>query len=105
MIEAGKLDKLITIERNTEIVRPSGAVLRQWTAVASVRAQIVEQSTDEFLAGYGEAEKGSVVFRVRYLAGITTADQIAYNGERYDLQKVVEIGRRRGLELRAVVTK
>lgn len=105
MIEAGKLDRLISIERNTEIVRPSGGVTRSWTTVATVRAEIVQQSTDEFLAGYGEAEKGTVVFRMRHVAGITTADRIAYGGDFYDIKQVVEIGRRYALELRAVVTK
>ena len=57
-----------------------------------------------FPTRFGEAENGTIVFRVRYLAGITTADRVSYAGQVYDLKEVTEIGRRRGLELRAVAT-
>ncbi len=103
-MRAGKLDRTITIERKTETVSPTGAVVSAWLNIATVRAEIVTQSASEFLTGFGEAENGTIVFRVRYLAGITTADRVAYAGQVYDLKEVTEIGRRRGLELRAVAT-
>lgn len=103
-MRAGKLDRTITIERKTETVSDSGAVVTAWTNIATVRAEIVQQSASEFLTGFGEAENGTVIFRVRYLAGITTADRIIYAGIAHDLKEIVEIGRRRGLELRAVAT-
>lgn len=103
-MRAGKLDRTISIERKTETVSPTGAVVSAWLNIATVRAEIVTQSASEFLTGFGEAENGTVVFRVRYLAGITTADRVSYAGQVYDLKEVTEIGRRRGLELRAVAT-
>ena len=63
MLRAGKLDREITIERETETVAPSGAVSKAWAPVATVRVELVQQSADEFLAGFGEAEGGNVVFR------------------------------------------
>ncbi|TGU87721.1 head-tail adaptor protein [Mesorhizobium sp. M00.F.Ca.ET.151.01.1.1] len=104
MIRAGKLDRTISIVRKTETVSPTGAVVPAWLNIATVRAEIVTQSASEFLTGFGEAESGTIVFRVRYLAGITTADRVTYAGQVYDLKDVTEIGRRRGLELRAVAT-
>ena len=103
-MRAGKLDRTIAIERHTETVSPTGSVVTAWTNVAAVRAEIVTQSATEFLTGFGEAENGTIVFRIRYLAGITTADRVTYAGTVYDLKEVTEIGRRRGLELRAVAT-
>ena len=103
-MRAGKLDRTITIERPTEVVAPSGSVSNSWTTVAEVRAEVVQQSANEFLSGFGEAENGTVIFRVRYVPGITTADRVHYNGAAYDLEEIKEIGRRRGLELRAVAT-
>lgn len=103
-MRAGKLDRTIAIERLTETVTPTGSVVTAWTNIATVRAQIVTQSASEFLTGYGEAEAGTIVFRIRYIAGITTADRVSYGGQIYDLKEVAEIGRRRGLELRAVAT-
>src|SRR5690606_16082130 len=103
-MRAGKFDRSIAIERQTETVNPSGSVVTAWTNIATVRAEIVTQSASEFLTGFGEAEDGTIVFRIRYLGGITTADRVSYNGVAYDLKEVTEIGRRRGLELRAVAT-
>ncbi|MBK3745817.1 phage head closure protein [Paraburkholderia aspalathi] len=103
-MRAGKLDRTITIERLTETVKPSGSVVKAWVALATVRAEVVQQSATDFLTGYGEAENGTIIFRVRFYPGITTADSIIYNGLRHDLKEIKEIGRRRGLELRAVAT-
>lgn len=103
-MRAGQLNRVISIERKAETVSETGAVNTTWARTATVRAQIVTQSTTEFLTGFGEAESGTIVFRIRYLADINTADRVAYAGQLYDLKEVTEIGRRRGLELRAVVT-
>ncbi len=100
MIRAGKLDRQITIEREVETVAASGAVSKTWAPVATVRAELVQQSTEEFLTGFGEAEGGNVVFRIRYLAGITTAHRVIYAGAVHDLEEIAEQGRRRALELR-----
>ncbi len=100
MIRSGKLDRQITLERLTETVAPSGSVTKAWAEIATVRAEIVEQSADEYLSGYGSGESGSIVFRIRYLDGLTTADRVTYKGAAYDIDQLVELGRRRGLELR-----
>lgn len=102
MIRSGKLDRQITIERQTETVAESGAVSEMWTPVATVRAELVQRSADEYLTGYGEAETSNAVFRIRYLAGVTTADRVTYDGTRYDVDEIVELGRKRALELRTV---
>ncbi|WP_238719701.1 phage head closure protein [Nitratireductor alexandrii] len=101
MMRAGKLDRQITIERETETVSATGAVSTTWAEFATVRAEIVQRSTDEFLSGFGEDEATGIVFRIRYLAGITTADRVVHAGTAYDIGEIVEIGRRRALELRA----
>jgi SPP1 family predicted phage head-tail adaptor len=102
MIRAGKLDRQITIERQAETVAASGAVLQDWVPVATVRAELVQRSADEYLTGYGEAETGNAVFRIRYLAGITTADRVNFNGVAYAIDEIAELGRKRALELRTV---
>ncbi|MDW5314088.1 phage head closure protein [Rhizobium sp. PL01] len=103
-MRAGKLDRTITIERQTQTLNENRMPVSVWTAVATVRAEVVQQSSNEFLCGFGEAENSTVIFRVRFVPGITTADRVSYNGAAYDLKETKEIGRRRGLELRAVAT-
>lgn len=103
-MRAGKLDRFITIERSTETKNQHHTPVSAWTTIAAVRAEIVTQSASEFLTGFGEAEAGTIIFRIRYLPSITIADRVAYAGKVYDLKEVTEIGRRRGIELRAVAT-
>ncbi len=100
MIKSGKLDRQINVMREAETVAESGAVSKAWATVATVRAELVQRSADEYLAGFGEAGASGAVFRIRYLAGITTADRVAFDGVTYDIDEVVELGRKRGLELR-----
>jgi SPP1 family predicted phage head-tail adaptor len=101
-MRAGKLDRIINIERKSETVSDSGSVVAAWTEIAKTRAEIVNASADEFLTGFGEAERGTTIFRIRYRAGITTADRIKFDGTAHDIKEIIEIGRRRGLEIRAV---
>lgn len=100
MIKAGKLDRQITITREAETVAASGTVSKTWDTVATVRAELVQRDAEEYLAGFGEAETGGAVFRIRYLAGITTGDRVTFDGYSYDIDEIAELGRRRGLELR-----
>jgi len=101
-MRAGKLDRQITIERKTKTKTPTGSVVETWQEVTSLRAEIVQQTATEFFTGYGEAENGMIIFRTRYLGGITTADRVTYNGTAFNLKEIKEIGRRRGYELRGV---
>ncbi|MDW9841137.1 phage head closure protein [Sinorhizobium meliloti WSM1022] len=103
-MRAGKLDRTITLERLTETLNENRTPVPAWSTIATVRTEILQQSTNEFLTGYGEAQAGTIIFRIRYLPGITTAARVTYAGTVYDLQEIKEIGRRRGLELRAVAT-
>lgn len=99
MIRAGKLDKQITIERETETVAASGAVSKTWASVATVRAELVQLSAEEYLTGFGEGDAGDAVFRIRYLSGITTADRVSFEGAKYVIEKVSFLGRHKGLQL------
>ncbi len=105
MLNIGKLNRRIAIERETEIVKPSGNVVKKWTLLAPAWAEILQQTATEFFTGYGEAETGTMIFRVRYRPGITTADRVTYNGTAYGLKEVKELGNRDGLEPRAEAVK
>ncbi|MBO0141594.1 phage head closure protein [Agrobacterium sp. Ap1] len=103
-MRAGQLNRVISIDRLTTTLNENRSSVSAWANIDTVRAEIVQQSATEFLSGFGEAESGTIIFRIRYLPGITTADRVTYAGKAHDLKEVTEIGRRRGLELRAVAT-
>lgn len=100
MIPAGTLIHVVELQRETETVSASGAPSSAWTNFASVRAEIKHQTADEYLTGFGEAERSTLIMRIRYRSDITTADRAVYKGQAYNLKEVVEIGRKHGLELR-----
>ncbi len=105
MLNIGNMDRRITIDRTTETVKPSGDVDKTWNTIAVVWAEVLQQTANEFFTGYGEAETGTVIFRVRYRPGITTADRVTYNGQTYGLKEIKEIGRFEALELRGEVIR
>lgn len=98
-MRAGNLDRTITVQSFTSTVNEYGTPIETWTDVATVRAQIITSSTEEFLTG-GASDTTSIIFRTRYFAGVTTSSQVVYEGGNYNIREVKEIGRRRGLELR-----
>lgn len=101
-MRAGNLKHSISIERETETVRPSGSVVKAWQPIATARAEVLQASADEFLTGFGEAEAGKTLFRIRWRDGITTADRVMFHGKAHNIKEIVEIGYRQGLELRCV---
>lgn len=103
-MRAGKLDRTIIIQRWEEQPEPDeyGTVKPDWVNLATLRAQIIQSSTEEFIRAYGASDETVVVFRTRFLGGVTNANQIIYDGAAFNIKEVKEIGRRKGLELRAV---
>lgn len=99
-MRAGKLDKTITLQSFSSTVDQYGTPVEAWTNFATVRAQLIEGATDEFLAGYGETEAVTAVFRIRWLDGVTTDHRVQYAGRNLNVRQITEVGRRRGLELR-----
>lgn len=100
-MRAGKLDRIIILQREVQSVLDSGDVLSSWTAIATVRAELIQATADEAATGFGEAETVLRTFRIRWPASeITTAERVFYAGAAYNIKDLVEIGRRRGLELR-----
>ena len=102
MTAAGKLKSLIELQRETETVSPAGHVKRAWQTYARGKAELRQASVSEYLAAFGEADANAGVFLIRWLPGVQTTDRILHGGRVWNIKAVAEIGRRRGLELRAV---
>jgi len=100
-MRAGRLDRTITLQRLTSAPDDFGTPVETWTEVATLRAEVVQASTAEFIRA-GAVDETVIVFRTRYLAGITNADRVVHAGAPFDVKETKEIGRRRGLEIRCV---
>nr|WP_111298641.1 phage head closure protein [Paracoccus saliphilus] len=101
-MKAGKLTETIQIERATDTVNDYGTPSTAWRPFASVRAERIDQTTEEFMRSFGASDEQAVVFRIRFLDGVTNADRVLWEGQAFNIQQVTPIGRRKGLDLRCV---
>ncbi|MER9422596.1 phage head closure protein [Mesorhizobium sp. M0317] len=99
-MRAGKLDREITIEGVTTAIDEYGNTVDAWMPRATMRAQLVTASTEEFQRAYGASGETAIVFRTRWLDSVTVADRVTYEGAHHNIVETKEIGRRRGLEIR-----
>ena len=102
MMQSGKLHQRIELQRLAETVQPSGAVVQTWATYATGRAELRQAGVSEFLTTYGEGVADNAVFVIRWLPGVSVSDRINHGGKVWNIVAIAEIGRRRGLELRAV---
>lgn len=91
---------VIEIQSAAVTVNDAGTPSSTWAKVATLRAEMVEQGTEEFLRGAGDTNVSALVFRVRHVDGITPTHRVSFDGTQYDIEQIVPIGRRKGLELR-----
>lgn len=105
MMRAGKLDKTISIDRLGRTVDDYGTETEGWTPVATVRAQLVQSSTEEFMRSAGNISETAVIFRVRFRDDLATSDRVTYQGQAYDVKEIKELGRREGLDLRCMAVE
>ena len=100
-MRAGKLDRTVAIQSfGLAEVKPDGTPVEGWTTLATMRAQLISASTEEYQRAYGEGANMAVVFRTRWLAGVTVEHRVVFDGKTLNIRDVMEIGRRNGLELR-----
>ena len=102
MMQSGKLQQRIELQRMAETVQPSGAVAQSWATYATGKAELRQSGVSEFLTTYGEGVADNAVFVLRWLSGVSVSDRIIHGGKAWNIVAIAEIGRRRGLELRAV---
>lgn len=101
-MRAGKLRYRITIQSFTETVDEYGVPTLDWSDVATVRAELIQQSTSEFIRAQGAVEDELVIFRTRYVASITNAMRVMFDGSPHDIREIAPDPMRRHMELRTV---
>jgi SPP1 family predicted phage head-tail adaptor len=101
-MRAGKLDKTIAVQRRGETVDDYGTVSEGWTDLVTIRAQVIQSSTEEFLQASGTTGQAAIIFRIRWREGFEVADRVVYAGKNYDLKEIKELGRREGMDLRCL---
>ena len=98
-MRAGDMDRRITIQERITGESPSGEPIITWEDVGTVWAQVQQQSGREFFAAQQVISERRVVFRLRWLDGITVLHRVIYDDREHDIHEVRELGRREGIEL------
>lgn len=105
MIEAGKLDRRITIQRATFTRNDMGEQIPAWSTLATVWAEAKPVSDGERVKAREVSAEISMRFTIRWsttVGGVNPKDQVVYAGRTYDIVGVKEIGRREGIEISAM---
>lgn len=101
-MRAGQLDRTIVVQEvSTTAINDVGTPAPVWSTVVTLRAQLVQAATAEFIRD-GARDETIIIFRTRYVDEITTAHRIIYEGKIHNIKELKEIGRRRGLEIRTL---
>lgn len=101
-MQSGKLQHSIALQRMTETLGPGRNAVQVWTTYATGRAELRQAAVSEFLTTFGEGVSNNAVFLIRWLPGVSVSDRIVHGGKVWNIVAIAEIGRRKGLELRAV---
>ncbi|MPZ58441.1 MAG: hypothetical protein GEU91_18500 [Rhizobiales bacterium] len=116
LMRAGRLDRLITIQRKTVTLSPSGEPVETWMTIAARRsASMAPVHGDERYSDPQRVAQDQIEFRIRYssnVAELTPQDRIIHPAlpadlpepepetrQIHDVLAVHELGRREGLRI------
>ena len=101
MIRAGNLRHRLVLQRPQEAVEASGAVVETWETYATISAEKLALSHEDFLSGAVEGGERRVAFRARWRPDVQVTDRLVQEGATFELVEIIELGWRQGIELRA----
>lgn len=98
-MRAGELRHRITIQRATETQDAFGAVVQTWSTFATLWAGVEALSGREFFAAQQVNAQVSHRIRIRYLSGVTPKMRVVFGSRTFNIEVVMDDGRRRELQL------
>ena len=102
-MRAGKLINVIRIQRVQNLPNEFGTPTETWADHKRLRAEVIQQSAEEFINSQGANDRETIVFKTRYAQDISAADRVLFRGQSFNIKGLTEIGRRKGLEIRCEV--
>lgn len=97
-MRAGRLDRRITIQTGTVSQNALGEYVTTWADDATVWAEAMALRGREYFAAQQVNASVTTKFTIRWRA-LSPLNRILYDGKTYDIEHVVELGRRAALEI------
>lgn len=89
-MEAGRLDKRVTIQSMTAARNAIGEPVHTWADVATVWGAVEPVQGREFWEQQQVQSEVTTRIRIRYLAGVTAAMRVTYAGRIYNIRSVID---------------
>lgn len=100
-MQAGKLDRRITIIGKTISRDDYGAEIVSWATRETVWARYLPGGGNERFAAAQVYAETQGRFQIRWRTDVTTDNRILFDGKEWDILDVCELGRREGIEMKA----
>ncbi len=104
-IDAGRLDRKVTIQTRTTTTGASGGVVTSYATDATVSAQKVETTGRESRSAGALRAETDLVLRIRYRSTLTEKHRLYFESKYYDILAITEEGRRELQVLQARFTE
>ncbi|MFV2082812.1 MAG: phage head closure protein [bacterium] len=98
-MRAGQLDRIIMLRSMTSTTDDYGEQVETWADVGEVWAQKKDLRGGERFAAAQTVGQVDTVFIIRYIDGAGSLNQLIHDDRTYDIKAVLEVGRRKGMEL------
>lgn len=100
-MNAGLLDRRITLQRLDTQTDAAGQALEKYVDVATVWAQVTPIRGGESWASAQRLAESTHRFRIRWRRELTPLHRVIYEGAAFDVVEVLEYGRREALDVLA----
>jgi len=100
-MNAGDMDQKIKIQKKTITRADTGEAIETWSDFASVWARVKDFRGREFFAAQAEQSEITTSFLIYHIDGLTYDMRVSYNGDYYDIEQIIRMTRREGIEIMA----
>lgn len=97
MMNAGRLDRRITIQVKSEVIDSAGQRTLTWSTHLTVWSNPIQKVGKEVDSDKNRSTERKVDFRVRWNSTITNEMRIIWEGNYYKIEDIKELGRKDGL--------
>ena len=88
-MQAGKLNKRVTIQAHTETIDEYGYAAKAWADLATVWAHVKNVNGKEFIKSSVELSEVSTSIRIRKRKGLDSSMRVIFNDEKYQVVAVL----------------